>query len=95
MISNFSADLQSLVRGVEGSERLLQECRPAHQQLKFDILSTAPNFRPFKNAKDDKEGFKFEIDGDDTSGSESGDTGVKRPIYLEDVKSNIQRYVPS
>lgn len=91
MVSAIATDIQSLVRGVEGYEGLLQQCRPFHQTLKYDILSTQPNFRPFKSAKDDQIEFETVIDKDDTLESGTRKTVTSNPIYLEDVRSKVQR----
>ncbi|KIP02342.1 hypothetical protein PHLGIDRAFT_32230 [Phlebiopsis gigantea 11061_1 CR5-6] len=93
MVNNLLVDVQALVNGTDGFERLLQRCRPAHQQLKFDILSTAPNFKPFKSETGNSNGFKAVIDQDDADFQESG-THVSKALYLDNIKSYIQRSLP-
>lgn len=88
MVNDLFVDVQSLISGAEGSERLLQKCRPAHQRFKFSILSTAPNFRPFRSDKEDSTTLKFTIDEDDNN--PEGRT-ARKPMYLDDVKSHIQK----
>ncbi|KIP02343.1 hypothetical protein PHLGIDRAFT_298819 [Phlebiopsis gigantea 11061_1 CR5-6] len=92
MIKSLVSEVDALVRGTEGSERLLQQCRPAHQQLKYDILGTAPNFRPFRTAAVDKQDFTVEVDEDDAvdKSRKRKRTGSAAPIYLEDVRAHIQ-----
>lgn len=87
MVSDFSADLQGLVRGIEGSERLLQQCRPAHEQLKSNILSTAPDFRPYNTAADDSTRVDVQAGG-------ASKPDGKGPIYLDDIRSKIRRWAP-
>lgn len=91
MVSAVSSDIQGFVRGIEGYERLLQQCHPFHQKLKYDILGTAPNFRPFRTERDDDRVFKTLIDKDDTPMGGLGVGGVREPVYLEDVRSRAQR----
>lgn len=93
MIKALSSELDALVQGSEGSERLLQQCRPAHQQLKFDILGTAPNFRPFCTAADDKKDFAVEVDEDDAveKNRKRKRTSSSAPIYLKDIRSQIDK----
>ena len=99
MVREFCADFGALVYGKEGHESLLQQCRPAHRALKNDILGTAPNFRPFKNADNDDKAFRVAIDEEDFG---YGMLHVpayldclfdnqprQPPVYLEDVKSYI------
>ena len=92
MVSTIHADVQKLYFGSEGHERLLQQCRPLYQQLKYDVLSTAPNFRPFKTAREDNPGFTIKVDQEDTSHGRVN-KGTTQPTYLQDVRSQIQRWV--
>lgn len=90
MVNSLFVDVQALVNGTEGFERLLQRCRPAHRQLKYNILSTAPNFRPFKTAGNDSKDFKAVVDLDDADFQTVGKL-TSKALYLDDVKTYIQR----
>ena len=46
MITSFCNDVQSLIRGSEAYERLIQKCNPAYKAFKSNIKRTAPQFRP-------------------------------------------------
>ncbi|EKM56235.1 uncharacterized protein PHACADRAFT_207519 [Phanerochaete carnosa HHB-10118-sp] len=50
MITSFCDKVQSLIRGAESHERLIQKCRPAYKTFKRDIRRTAPQFKPYDSS---------------------------------------------
>ncbi|KIP02346.1 hypothetical protein PHLGIDRAFT_79251, partial [Phlebiopsis gigantea 11061_1 CR5-6] len=85
MVRAFCAEVEELVKGNDGHESLLQLCRTAHRKLRRGILSTTPNFRPFKDASRDTKKAKFYVEQDDVL-QQSCETSA---IYLEDLPSNV------
>ncbi|KAL4246136.1 hypothetical protein ABKN59_008971 [Abortiporus biennis] len=91
LITGFSAEVGSLVKGVESYERLLQNCRPAYSKFKLNIRRTAPDFRPFTSPtdpliSDDNGNHRVDIEEDGHEQSMSS-----YPLYINDVKAHIER----
>ena len=57
-------------------------------------MSTAPNFRPFKTAQENREDFHAEIDKDDAldENRKRKRMSKSRPVFLKDIRAHIDRY---
>ena len=95
LITAFSGEVENVIQGRESHERLIQICRPAYVTFKKDIRATAPQFRPFvhegQGPLPSSQGY-FEIDGSDETLIDE-DIELPPPLYLEDVKNHIEKYV--
>ena len=94
LATGFSADVGALVEGAQGSERLLQQCRPAYTQFKRDIRRTAPRFVPF-TAKEDKGNYSDPVlEPEDPEEKGDGEQKVEdemEEMNLDAVKDHIDR----
>jgi len=86
LVTGFSTEVAQLIRGSEGYEQLIQQCRPAFAKFKQDIRSTAPDFRPFTDERDEPR--EECVPEEDMGGSVPV---TPDPMYLSDVRDHIQR----
>lgn len=61
LIDHFCSDVKAAIEGKEEHKQLVQRNRARYEQLKHDILSTCPDFRPF----DDKTRYRDPCIGDE------------------------------
>lgn len=93
LITSFTTDLNSFIKGSEAFEGLLQECRPAYKQLKTDIASTAPAFLPYDDPAvrpSDSANGEMDIEDSDVE-SMSEKASESGPIYLNEVRQYVER----
>ncbi|KAJ3559507.1 hypothetical protein NM688_g311 [Phlebia brevispora] len=96
LVTTFSTDVEHLIQGRESYQRLIQRCRPAYTQFRYDIRRTAPKMRPFEKADyDTGETFDVVSEGGGGLGVTSmlyhGKSAQKTgAMYLRDVRTHIQ-----
>lgn len=94
LVTGFSADVGALVDGAQGSERLLQQCRPAYKQFKRDIRRTAPRFVPF-TAKESKGDYVDPVlepeDSDEIADGAEKVEDEMEEMNLDAVREHIER----
>lgn len=103
LVTRFSVDVEHVIRGSESFESLLQSCRAAYASFKCDIHGTEPIFKPFINEDEASDRYSpmeeasevafEEVIHEDPVTNDSGNTNALSPMYLEDVRAHIQKYV--
>ena len=93
LVTSFCSEVNGLIAGAESHERLIQKCRPAYKTFKYDIRRTAPRFRPYESAKQDRAGVPdVTLDNeDDPTGEVVEEPPQTEPMYLQDVREHIGR----
>ncbi|KAK0214373.1 P-loop containing nucleoside triphosphate hydrolase protein [Armillaria fumosa] len=90
LIDRFCGDVKAAVEGKEEHKKLVQRNRARYEQLKHDILSTCPDFRPF----DDKTRYRDPCIGDEefeTGANPHVRTATSNPVMdIKDVRREIQ-----
>ena len=93
MVTKFCTGFGAYVEGTRGSERLIQDNLNAYIEFKSSIRHSAPDFRPFVTVNDTPASL---IDVSEVLGDEplpERYDSIHQPIYLQDVRAHISRYV--
>ncbi|KAK0196875.1 P-loop containing nucleoside triphosphate hydrolase protein [Armillaria mellea] len=88
LVTSFSAEVQSLVRGRSDASRLIQENRKAFKDLKIAIRRTAPNFVPVEDDQPQPAMINSLEDGEEEL--LAPELSTDEPFTLTDMKSHIQ-----
>ncbi|KAK0239883.1 P-loop containing nucleoside triphosphate hydrolase protein [Armillaria nabsnona] len=88
LVTSFSAEVQSLVRGRSDASRLIQENRQAFKDLKIAIRRTAPNFVPVEDDQPRPVMVNSLEDGEEEV--LAPELSTDEPFTLTDMKSHIQ-----
>ncbi len=88
LVTSFSAEVQSLVRGRSDASRLIQENRQAFKDLKIAIRRTAPNFVPVEDDQPRPVMVNSLEDGEEEV--LAPELSTDQPFTLTDMKSHIQ-----
>ena len=101
MVTTFCQEVQLHVRGDSHAARLVQENRRSYATYKRDIRGSAPKFLPFPTSPDSDSDLAeyLDLDDDDDDDDECDNTGTPPTsmdgyMYLEDLKSHIEKFVP-
>ncbi|KIJ68611.1 hypothetical protein HYDPIDRAFT_146952 [Hydnomerulius pinastri MD-312] len=96
LVAEFCRTVDQYVRGGAETSSLIQHNRVAFAQFKYDIRSTAPNFRPFTTAADSRhKNFTNALDDGEDEGSEAAlrSLSLAEPFFLDDMQRHIKRSV--
>ncbi|KAK0503501.1 P-loop containing nucleoside triphosphate hydrolase protein [Armillaria luteobubalina] len=88
LVTSFSAEVQSLVRGRSDASRLIQENRKAFKDLKIAIRRTAPNFVPVEDDQPQPAMINSLEDGEEEL--LAPELNTDKLFTLTDMKSHIQ-----
>ena len=95
LLTAFSAETRQWIYGSEQKEGLVRICKDASAEFEKNIFQTAPNFRPFKDANEEKQlGRQFNISLEDTANDNASRVDADlntSPIFLLDVREYVAK----
>jgi hypothetical protein len=83
LLTSFSTDAQRYIDGSSNYEVLMQTCRKAYKEFKFNIRKTAPNFIPAASPSHGHKHTRTHADNSSTS----------EAFYLDDMRRHIESFV--
>lgn len=95
LLTTFTTETKKWIDASEGKEDLVRVCMGAAKEFKKNILLTAPNLRPFKNAEEEIAlGAAFSPPEDPVAYGVFSDvymTLPSSPMFLLDVRDHVEK----
>ena len=90
MVNSFCKELGDTIYGTGDNKTMVQGNRVSYDRFGKSILGTAPNFQPFESSLSAE---VSDNEAEDRNMSDVEGTSSTQPIYLQEVRETIKRYL--